>query len=164
MKVLFRQFEGNVRTRTDQLASTGAYLLKQDIYRGAKHGGTRVVWNRWNGWGTGASQASIYHVNSRRVSNYDTARGEFVAKAGADYTGKPRTLDDLIFEEFVPSEQPGVIKSAFASLSLVVAFWEYGHHNTYTGQYESVPILSWTAFAMYQKMKTHYANIMTSSL
>ena len=151
------QLERNIQQRTDALANTGAALFQQELEQ-LNRGGSQRLYSD-----TGATAASVYRVHGDGDSNYGEAVARFTALAGTTapkaYAGRP--LEQIIFPEWELHSEPGQLKAAFASFSLIAAFWEYGHHNEFTGQYESVPILSWTAFVLWQRMKTYYRNIGT---
>lgn len=146
----------NIHERTDALANTGAAMVESDMRNYRTHGGTgRWGRGRWS-MPTGASAASIYRVKTDGDSSYNEAAARFTALVGP--AGRP--VGELVLDEYRPRHGRGVAGASFGSCSLIVGFWEYGHHNYFTGRVESAPLISWTAFVLYKRMKTHYLRIL----
>jgi hypothetical protein len=169
MRLILGRIEKNVQKRTDKLAAQGAYDFRAHIQRsiGRKGifgpgNGSRNVWNKvrlGRNTQTGASAASVYFIDSQK-STYDEQRSEFIGRAGNDYAG--RSMDEIIFEELDVKSSPGHYRAAFASMSLIIAFWEYGHHNRFTGRYEYMPLMAHTIAGLYNKLAAHYSDILVS--
>jgi len=55
----------------------------------------------------------------------------------------------------------GKHQAAFGSASRVMAFWEYGHQNKFTGNFEKVPILRPVREEMRKVARRRFANILS---
>jgi hypothetical protein len=95
---------------------------------------------------SGASRASVYTVangvyfSGSRVKNaygYNDAATQFLALMPGS-TDADRG-EELLLEPYITTSSRNYVTTAFASCSKVLAFWEEGHNNIFTGEYEFAP-------------------------
>lgn len=138
------------QTNIDQIALEAEELLKTDLATRDWASGSH------HSLDTGASANSVYHVLGNGNTNYDETAANFVSLASRDVIYGGRPLAEIVFAPLSPEIKPGRYSSIMASLSLILAFWEYGHHNKLTGNYESAPIISYNVAQVRQLFRQRF--------
>lgn len=86
---------------------------------------------------TGGMMASFYVVTGRKggIDDYEACKGRMLQKYSSLYG------PDRASKWVAPKVNVGPKQAAFGSASRVMAYWEYGHDNRWTGKHEYNPIL-----------------------
>jgi hypothetical protein len=155
MRSLLTRIENNVQKRTDYLVRMAETLYQQNMQASYRQDSN-------NFWGqSGASIASIYTIMTSGESSYEAQRAAFSTLYYRVHSSS-RTLDEVTFDELEVKSSPGKYRALMASMSLIVAFWEYGHHNRFTNMYEHRPILAHTYYSLLPTIRKQYMGILSA--
>ncbi len=151
---LFRQLVGRAQAACDELAEEGMKLAVNELNAGSitdrgktKRSSAALVSD------TGAAAHSWYISSTTKMnadvrqSNLSSGRGKTYAEAVAEFAAyyvtryKGSHLTRRTFEEFKVTPERHKVKAAYATCSVYLGWWEYGHANVFAKLPHKRPIL-----------------------